>query len=238
MSAICLSNSLVSHYLKYTFAESFDKKIIRNLLKYIHPFVVSKNQHTIFSDPSFIMQINNDPLLNVVDKCSDEELVSISTLKLQLVERNTNSDFTEVNIVPLIANSEKIDMAIGATYENSNGKDKAITHMKALLSNAKWIKVTDGYIDANPSQWNENKRLLEDIIPKKAIDVTIVSGSFSKKNELEAICSDWNVRVQNMGQHTHDRYIETDKLNILLSSGLYNLSTNSNKDMTYRIKIK
>ena len=44
--------------------------------------------------------------------------------------------------------------------------------------------------------------------------------------------------VQNINQNIHDRYIETDKVKILLSSGLYHLSTNSQKDFTYMVKIK
>ncbi|MFT5661432.1 MAG: hypothetical protein ACI9TV_002078 [Sulfurimonas sp.] len=239
MSDVCLNDSLVSQYLKYTFNKDFDKNKIRNLLKYIHPFIVSKNQHKIFDDPSMCSQINNDPLLNLVDNVNNESLVKATTLKLQLVDKcDTSSSFTEVNIVPLFAHMEKIDMSIGATYENSDGKDKAIKHISALLSDAKWIKITDSYLAANPSQWDENKNILNTLLPKKSIDIIIVTNEFNKKSELETLYDLWEIRAEAISDNIHDRYIETDKIKILLSSGIYNLSASSNKDMTYRVKIK
>ncbi len=238
MNALCLNDSLVSQYLKYILNSEFDKKKVRNLLKYIHPFIVSVNQHPIFQDPAIMQQINNDPLLNIVDDMNSEELVGLTSLKLQLVDNSGSNDFTSVNVAPLLANSEKIDMLISATYENSKGKDKAIFHIKALLSDAKWIKITDGYISENPSQWNKNKILLNNLLPKVTMDITIVSEAFSKKREVESLYTDWTVKAEEISNNIHDRYIETDKLKILLSSGLYNLSETSTKDMTYMVKLK
>lgn len=208
------------------------------MLKYIQFFLVSQNQHQIFSDPSFVAQINNDPLLNMVDSCTENELVNYTTLKLQLVDKYSIVTFTQVNVVPILANSEKLDMTIGATFENATGKDKAIDHIKALLSDAKYINITDGYVEYDSNQWTENKKLLDKILPKKAIDITILTKGFSKKAELESLCSQWNIKSKEIGINIHDRYIETDKLKILLSSGLFHLSTNSHKDFTYMVKVK
>lgn len=239
MSALCLNNTLVEQYIKYISHTKFDALKVRNLLKYIHPFLVSKNQHQIFLDPSMLMQISNDPMIHIVNDTDDESLVTSTTLKLQLVDKcNPDSNYTQVNVTPLFATNEKIDMSIGATYENSKEKDKAISHIKALLSDAKWIKVTDKYIQENTSQWDENKKLIETLVPKKSVDIIIVNDGFSKKNELENLCGEWSIKAEKLPINTHDRYIETDKIKILLSSGLYNLSTNSEKDLTYRIKIK
>lgn len=239
MSALCLSNSLVAQYLKYLSGRDFDKKITGKLLKYIQPFLISSSQHIIFKDPSALPQLQNDPLIHLVDEMSDEDLVKYTTLKLQLVDKcNLTSTFTEVNVMPIFANSEKVDMSIGATYENATGKDKAIRHITALLSDAKYVNITDGYIAENPSQWNENKNLLNNLLPKKAIEIAIITDNFTKQLELENLCSEWKVKIKVMGINIHDRYIETDKIKILLSSGLYNLSIYSQKDFTYMVKIK
>lgn len=238
MSALCLSNTLVNEYLNYISQDSFDTKKVRNMLKYIQSFLVSQNQHRFFSDPSFIMQINNDPLLKIVDSCSEDELVKLTVLKLQLVDKYSTAGFTQVNVVPILANSEKVDMTIGATFENANGKDKAIEHIKALLSDAKYINITDGYIEYDGNQWSENKNLLNTVLPKKAIDITVITSNFTKKSELEGLCSEWTIKTKIIGANIHDRYIETDKIKILLSSGLYHLSLNSQKDFTYMVKIK
>jgi len=106
------------------------------------------------------------------------------------------------------------------------------------LSDAKWIKITDNYIEYDSNQWNENKNILQNILPRLNIDIRIACGSFTKKNDLKTIYSDWNIKSENINQNIHDRYIETDKVKILLSSGLYHLSTNSQKDFTYMVKIK
>jgi hypothetical protein len=239
MSALCLNDSLVSQYLKYTSNSEFDKRKVRNLLKYIQPFIVSKNQNPIFSDPSMPSQINNDPLLKIVDNMSYDDLVKTTILKLQLVDSIDTNSFTKVNIAPLSKNIEKVNMLISATYENALDKNKAISHIKALLSDAKWIMITDGYISNDTAQWNKNKKLLEKLLPKSKIGITIKTQNFRDKTDLINICDLWEVKSKGLDRKTiHDRYIETDKLKILLSSGLYNLSESSNKDITYTVKIK
>lgn len=238
MSNLCLNDKLVSEYLRYISNSSFDKVLVTKLLKYIQPFLVSINQHKIFSDPAFSMQINNDPLLKIVSNCSEEDLVQNTTLKVQLVDKNPSKTFVELNINPLLVNGEKLDMTLGATFENANGKDKANNHIKNLLSDAKWIKITDSYIEYDNNQWNENINTLKNILPRLNINITIVCGNFTKKADLKIIYNDWNIKSENINQNIHDRYIETDKVKILLSSGLYHLSTNSQKDFTYMVKIK
>ena len=238
MSNLCLNDNLVSEYLKYISNSNFDKNLLKKLLKYIQPFFFFINQHKIFLDPAFPMQINNDPLLKIIADCSEDDLVKATSLKIQLIENNPSKSFVELSINPLLANSEKLDMTLGATFENSIGKDKANKHIKDLLSDAKWIKITDNYIEYDSNQWNENKNILQNILPRLNIDIRIACGSFTKKNDLKTIYSDWNIKSENINQNIHDRYIETDKVKILLSSGLYNLSTNSQKDFTYMVKIK
>lgn len=195
MSNLCLNDNLVSEYLKYISNSNFDKNLLKKLLKYIQPFLVSKNQHKIFLDPAFPMQINNDPLLKIIADCSEDDLVKATSLKIQLIENNPSKSFVELSINPLLANSEKLDMTLGATFENSTGKDKANKHIKDLLSDAKWIKITDNYIEYDSNQWNENKNILQNILPRLNIDIRIACGSFTKKNDLKTIYSDWNILV-------------------------------------------
>lgn len=247
MSVICLSDELVEQYLKFNFKKSFDKNTIQKLFKYLQPFLVSISQHKIFEDPAFLPQIVNDPLLNPAGNLSNEELVQKTILKLMLVERKSKTNYTEVNIKPIFANQEKIDMLITATYVNANDKQGAINHIKDLISNGKYIKIIDRYISSQNS-WNENLLLIEEILPKEKKDIIFECGSklyhepslsTSQKQDLEHSCNLWNIKSSLLNDSLiHDRYIETDKLKILLSSGWYNISTNSSKDFTYSIKIK
>ncbi len=242
MADLALNNTLITEYMKYKFQDDYTPQTIRKLFKYIQPFSIREN---FFNDPSMAMQLELDPLIEIVDDCTDEELVQDTVLKFMLVESASSVSYRVLNIND---NFEKLKPKYVGTYANSIGKNKAQEHIKALLIDSKWIKIIDSYIDSNSSQWNENKNLLKQIIPFREFDLKIESGSIrdrretiskEKQNELNTICSDWKIgAIQYNDKNRHDRYIETDKLKILLSGGLYNLSSDSNKDFTYVIEIK
>lgn len=242
MADLALNNSLIDEYLNYKFQDDYTPETVRKLFKHIQPFLI---RESFFNDPSMAMQIESDPLIEIVDDCSDEELVQDTILKLMLVDK---ASFVSYRVLNINDDYERLKPKYVGTYLNNIGKDKAHKHIKALLSDAKWIKIIDSYIDSNSSQWNENKNLLEQIIPFGKFDLKIESGSTrdrrepiskDKQNELNVICHDWNIGAIQYNDNTkHDRYIETDKLKILLSGGLYNLSSSSNKDFTYVIEIK
>ncbi len=242
MADLALCDSLISEYIKYKFQDDFDTDKVRRLLKFIQTFDIREN-HTILQDPAMPMQLNNDPLINIIPQCSDEELVHNSLLKLMLIDIANTHTFVTLNIMN---NYEKLKLRFGGMYPNHLDKNKAQQHIKALLSDAEWVKVSDSYIDNNTSQWNENKNLLNDIVPHKTLDLTIESGSIinrrnplsqSKKEELKSLCNNWTIQGRQYNDNSfHDRYIETNELKILLSSGLYHLS--SDKDFTYVVEIK
>lgn len=247
MADLVLQDSLVDEYFKYKFNDDFNKSKTQKLLKYIHTFPLKRN-HPLMQDPSLIGQWDgSDPLIEISDELDDIVLVESSRLKLMLIDRvsATTSLFTTINI---LNTNEKLQLKYGATYPNLTDKDKAQAHIKALLSDASWIKITDGYIAAR-SSWNTNKSLIQTLLPRSSINVTIVGADVeqrkmsldgTQKNEIEAICPNWN-NVSCLAFNTsnmHDRYIETNKVKILLSSGLYHLSTSSAKDFTYIIELK
>jgi len=241
---LALNDSLIDEYIRYKFQDSFDNEKVRKLLKYIQPFSI-RESHKLLTDPSMPMQLNNDPLINIIEDCSDEEMVQNTSLKLMLVDGKIYPSYTSLNIID---KDEKIKLRFAGIYSNGLDKNKAQKHIKALLSDANYIKVSDSYIDRGSSQWNQNKTTLENIIPYKEMDITIESGSIrnnqpslsnEKKTDLKNLCSQWNIYARQYNDNIlHDRYIETDKVKILLSSGLYNLSSSSNKDFTYVVEIK
>jgi len=243
MADLVLCDLLIDEYLKYKFDNNFDKEKTRKLLKLIQPFYL-KDNHPIMKDPSMPMLLSSDPLIEIIDIVDNEELVKRSNLKLMVADNYTRESFTTLNINE---RNTKLGVRFGGIYPNRIDKDKAIKHIKDLLLDGDYVKVSDSYIDFN-SSWSENKRILEEIIPKKNMDLIIESGSMrnrrpslggDKKNELNTICSDWNIRASQYNDNIqHDRYIETNKVKILLSSGLYNLSSSSNKDFAYIIDLK
>ncbi len=240
MAELVLNDSLIDEYIKYKFSDDFDVNKVRKLLKFIHPFAL-KLTHPIMQDPAMPMALENDPLIEIIESCSDEDMVQNSSLKLMLTDSLSSVSFTTLNIVGL---TQKLTVRYSGIYMNALDKNKAQIHIKSLLSDAKWIKIIDGYI---ASQGKQNKNIIQDIIPLSSLDLTIVGASKdngrmqinqTEKDQLNLICNNWNIRANQLTQNMHDRYIETDKLKILLSSGLYNLSISSNKDFTYVVDLK
>jgi hypothetical protein len=140
---------------------------------------------------------------------------------------------------------DETDVSFTATYKSGENRDKAIAHIKALLKDATTIKVYDRYlskINNGSDSWsNTNKQVLLDILPQKTIQIEIYCQSDwnnSREADLTTICTQWIINKKTWDSTIHDRYIETDKVIILLSSGIINLSTTSIKDFTYVVKIK
>ncbi|QOY54005.1 hypothetical protein HUE87_08905 [Candidatus Sulfurimonas marisnigri] len=243
MADLALHNSLITEYVNYIFQDSYDHIKIKKLFKFIQTFPVQTNHSSFFSDPATASQLV-DPLIEIIDSCSDDELVRNTTLKFMLVDTHANVNYITLNINN---NYEKLKLKYGGTYPNATDKNKAQQHIKALLSDANWIIITDGYI-ANARQWEKNKNTIADIVPMKNLNLKIIGAdkdsqrngiNESEKNELKLLSSNkWTVQVEQLNHNIHDRYIETDKLKILLSSGLDNLSSTSTKDFTYVIAIK
>ena len=242
MADLALNDSLINEYLKYKFQDDYNTDKIRKLFKYIQPFSI-RESYSLISDPSMASQLISDPLIELIEDCSDEELVQNSLLKLMIVDSFSSKEYRILNINDSL---EKLIPKYVGTYSNNMGKDKAQKHIKALLSDAKWIRITDGYMSSR-GEWSTNKSIIIDIVPCIDLDLTIIggdkeSGNFTlssfQKSELESLCSTWNIKTQKIPKNIHDRYIETDSFKILLSSGICHLSSTSNKDFTYVIEIK
>lgn len=246
MPDLALSDSLIDEYLKYKFQNDYNPTTIRKLFKYIQSFGLQEN-HYLMQDPAISKDIGSDPLIEITDIDNDYELVQSTVLKLKLVDKviNPSPVYRTINI---LNDYEKLKPKYGATYTSTLDKNKAQQHIKALLSDAKWIQITDAYIAT--SKWDDNKDLLAKIIPNKNIDLTIVGADKGKKprrmkinenekNEFKKLLPNLRkVKATELTPNIHDRYIETDTLKILLSSGLEHLSSKSSKDFTYIIEIK
>ena len=243
MSYLALSNELVRQYWEYRYGSSFDKEKIRKLFKYIHPFLVSENQLPINpSDRPVIVKQIMDPLMKCIENISEEDLVKKTQLKLMLTDRNENKPFVTVNVM-----ADEIKVNFTATYKANRSREKARKHIKALLEDASHIRIIDKYL-VRDEKWNKCKQILKQILPQKNIRITILttcgdrdsekSIPGEKKGELERLYSEWQIKGGQFNDaQYHDRYIETDKVRIVLSSGIENLADDG-KDLTYVVEIK
>ncbi len=251
MADLALSKTLINEYINYKFNQSYDPNKIRKLFKYIQSFAIRTTHSDFFSDPATAGQFT-DPLVEIIDDCTDNDLVQNSRLKFMLIDTIITVPFITTNINPI--HHERLEPKFCATYTNSQFKNNALKHIKALLSDANWVKITDRYINTN-NEWSINKTLISNLVPHNVLNLNIVSGSqtnsrgrlivheskisVSQQQELKNICTNWNVTAEQLNTDSiHDRYIETNKVKILLSSGLYHLDVSSNKDFTYIIELK
>jgi hypothetical protein len=236
---LVLSNALIDEYLKYIFQDDFNGKKIKKLFRYIEPFAI-RDTHPMMSDPSMPMMLENDPMIEIIEDCSDDELVSKSRLKMMLVDRHMNAGFTILNILGI---NNKLDKRFGGTYPNSMDKNKAQKHIKSLLEDAKWIRIADRYLAESQAQWERYQEIFQSILPNSSLSLTFESSPSIQnrhKVDLQKIFTHWKTikgKIYDI-YNTHDRYIETDKLIILLSSGIFHLSSSSNTDFTYVVTLK
>lgn len=243
MADLALSNHLIDEYLKYKFQDDYNPNTIRKLFKFIQSFAL-RNDSNWMNDPSIPIQLESDPLIEIIDTCSDDDMVQASVLKLMLVDTLLRTSYINLNITN---DFEKLKQKYGARYPNAIDKDKAQKHIKALLSDAHYVIITDGYIGTS-RKWDDNKILIADIVPNNNIDLTIVG--FNKENNIDVIDSSSKAELRTiipnlsdvkgkiLPQNIHDRYIETDKLRILISGGLEHLSLSSDKDFTYIVELR
>jgi len=246
---LALNTTLLDLYWHFFFKKEMqmtlkEKEILANLFSHIQmPIKISTHQHLRFQNPQ--LQKQQGHFFRITHKNNDEELIQGTTLKLMLVNKMLNTNATTLNI---LNKSEKLQLKYGGTYLNRLDKNKAQKHIQSLLSDALWIRITDAYIaNTNNNQWEQNQNTIKNILPFRKMDI-IITGA-DKRNQkykitqseikiLNNICKNWTIKSKPIDKNIHDRYIETDKLKILLSSGLYHLSSTSNKDFTYIIEIK
>jgi len=238
---LALNQELLSHFetifiKKQTIA--IDTKI-QNLVKYLHlPVLISTHQDNKYTNPQIAKQGGN--LFRVVNKQNDEALVKATKLKLMLSTDGTQATYPKVNIT-----SDKLSPNFSATYKARQSRAKAKAHIKALLEDASSIEIVDKYLSVNNGTFDTWQRvnlgILKTILPQKTITLNIYCDndwSTTREQDLTSFYTGWSVVKQNWNNSTHDRYIITDKVEILLSSGLSNLDDSSSKDFSYIVKVK
>lgn len=231
---VALSDDLIKEFLAYK-ANSFNQDVIAKLFKYLHPFKIGKHQQHLFQ-PEILKQLVTNPVFVHSSPASTEiDLIKDTRFKIMLTkDRNV---YPYINIL-----GDEIDVNFNALYKANDDRSKAIAHIKALLKDATYIEIIDEYLfKAGSTQWNENFKLLKEILPLKPITINFTT---TKKVEEEQkfitqmktySSNNWKIPPFKTKKGIHDRYIKTDKVTILLSSGIDYLHDKS-KDLTYLVR--
>jgi len=245
MSMLALNESLLKLFYRIFIRKEkveYDWKVIQ-FIKYIQlPVAISIHQlpPNLRQQPQFLKQQGS--LFTILHKKDDLELVKATKLKLMLTDENTPKSFITVNI-----ENDKINVNFSATYKKGESRGKARKHIKALLEDAEEIEIYDKYLatvnNNNFDVWSQiNFPILKEILPQKNIKIKIFCEDWndSRKADLKNLYEGWTIEQSwndKLNRRFHDRYIVTDKVEIILSSGLSNLN-DGGKDFTYIVKIR
>jgi len=239
---LALHCDLISEYIAFQRGQvgQYDKETIEKLFKYLHPFKMSRIQkeHIGLSD-EIASALAGNGVIKIRNFIDENDLIKNTKLKIMLTKDSDDGTYPYpyINIL-----NDEVDVSFTATYKSEEDRVKAKEHIRALLLDASEISIYDKYLSANNSSWNSNKQVLCDILPMKVMDINIycdINWTSNRQNDLESYCSDWIINKESWDTNMHDRYIETDKVIILLSSGFINLPlTDKSKDFTYIVKIK
>lgn len=232
---VALSDDLIKEFLAYK-GNSFNKEIIAKLFKYLHPFKIGEYQESLFTEGLLKQFVVANPDLVSLSKVENEvDLIKSTKFKIMLTtDRNT---YPHINIL-----GDEIGVNFNAFYKARDDRKKAIEHIKALLEEATYIEIIDKYLlipNPTTNKWAENLKILKQILPHKEIDIKFISDNSeikpAHKTQIKNCCSQWNPTYPKIPTNIHDRYIKTDKVTILLSSGIDYLHDKS-KDLTYLVR--
>ncbi len=242
---LALETSLISKYLDFqkNSLGSDDKLIIERLFKYLNPFTMSVSQkEEIGLSDELAKSLSDGGLIRIRHRQCEDDLIEKTKLKLMLTTDSHDGTFPYpyINIL-----EDEVDVSFTATYRSGQNRDKAKEHIRALLKDANNIKIYDRYLSKinqeNDCWTNTNKQVLLDILPQKTIEINIYCQSdwtVNRETDLTTVCTQWTIVKETWDVTIHDRYIETDKVIILLSSGIINLSNSATRDFTYVVKVK
>ncbi len=229
---IALSDKLLKEFISYKGIGTFNKDLIQKLFNYLQPFVIGKYQKSLI-DPSILKQFNGNSFISTSSAENSTDLINDTIFKIMLTD--DNNFYPYINIL-----NDEITVNFNAVYQSGDNRDKVIKHIRSLLENTANIEIIDSHLfpHFNSTQWNENFDILKIILPKKKIKIKFISKETAKqehKTALKRHCSLWNSSYPRFNNNIHDRYIKTDKITILLSSGI-NYLNDIDKDLTYIIR--
>ena len=242
MTNIAVSTGVLEQVLKYQCSQE-DKVLAPLIFKRLScPFLVRKKQlEELDYDAALIKQLaTHHALLTLIDVDTILEQVNKSRFKL-LLSIGDVEDTGEFTIIDARKPSG-LDVAYFETFYSGQDRQKAILHIKALLSDKQNIEIYDPYL---VEKFNKVKMILLNILHQQAH--VFLYSNFSTEKEKRQIASHIRPHVQKIkcfqydGYRMHDRYIKannrkgTTDLEVMLSSGFAYLA-DIDKDITYMVK--
>jgi len=234
---IALSDKLLEEFFEFKKGNIRNKELLQKLFGYLQPFSISRNQlENLDLDIAIKSKIiSGGDIITPVNATTEKQLINSTLYKIMLTDNKNHYPYVNILL-------DKIEINYTATYKKDENRDKAKEHIKNLLSKESQIDIIDRYLSPQSNrQWNKIFELLKYILPDRDIRLNIYFDNSISSRDIKNILEDynhkWSVNLNNYDNSIHDRYIESEKVKILLSSGFLNLA-NTEKDFTYIIKAK
>lgn len=229
LNGVVVDDDLFKEYHKFKRGQDCDTRKIKLLLHYFqHELVPNVEQYErcgIYLEKNLKAQMTHAGL----KRQSLEALAAERTL-YKIILNTTRDDFPYVNIM---ADKPRLECNLTASFMSDESRDFAISHLTALCSHAQEITIYDKYFSKDPN----NRTLLAQILPKKAITLTYTDGlSASDITWLKEQCSLWICKKDASITSHHDRYLVVDnRIEIIISSGFDHIC-HTTADLTYLVR--
>lgn len=225
--SMCCEDDLLQEFIKFKHGESINNDTIEKFLHYYKPKILpTKEQFSILDNDLKSELVSSTHIYDDLSKALSKTIYKICL-------SNTKNDFPYVNI-----NGDEIENNLTGTFKSSS-RDKAISHIKALLENANYIVIYDKFINSNFISF---ENFIRQCIPKKQLTLECFGLNQDQKTTIKQIHNSYTVKdysdnnISPYQNGFHDRYILIDrKVEIILTSGIDYLMNNK-KDFTYIIR--
>lgn len=229
--SVALCDDLQREYCRYKNGEDgINRNIINRILRYGAATSITNEAQLArigyAPDSSLRMQLRKNSLIHQ----SVEELAGKTIYKIVLSD--SRDEFPYVNVMD---DAEPVKPMTGGCFFRDMPREKAKRHIAELCASAKRsILIYDAYLDRDPGPVTD---LLSTFLPDRKLDIIHHPGQLppDMQARLKRLHSNFTFVEKVMPTH-HDRYIIVDdKIEIILTSGFYNLATTV-KELTYIVR--
>lgn len=239
--------------------KSCNTRIVEKILHYYKNYPIFTTsalmQKYYYDFPTILNAVLSNvitPRINI-DNSSEKDIAKHTIYKVVLCNDENKNIFPYIYIC-----GDKIENNFTATFLSRESRQKAIDHLKDLLSNAVKILVYDNYLlqpDRNGqfNNWQSFIQFCSLLLPRKSLNIKYLQQiSLARNNsnytiyqnsqqDIANICQNWSWSIVSTQPNTysHDRYLIINnghsKIEIIFTSGICHLMNNS-KDFTYIVR--
>lgn len=237
--ALVMEDDLAEELCKFRANETHDVDLVEQIFRYYKKRPLFKKSYCLryYNDKATQTSIFSG--LNI--RFDDLEAMAQHNTTFKVILSRDKSKFPYICI-----SNDKMENNLSATFRANEPRDKAIEHLRALMSGVKFVFIYDRYLTTN-RVWAQFMRVCKAKIfpdkiniqyPKEQDKIHMEKQNFTLKDktpELKKLGFGWTA-VDKKYKNLHDRYLVIDdKIEVILTSGIDNLMR-KDRDFTYIVR--